>query len=583
LLSHVERDNLTQHQLIARTFKESDASGDPPEFDSGMLITRKRFDDFKEDELTTKVLIPLFRAMGFRDVTYYHGTAERGKDIVMWELNKVGVRTTIGVVVKATRISGRASGRGSAGEVCTQVRQCLNDPYVDRATGIEHRVNTCLVVCSREIGPEALKAIQSILGDLHRSVQLLHGDALWERVEEHLSLGAGIQQLQKLQEEISEATPGYAVGLSSSEHGTGIFIEPHDPNSPPPLKAEFLFPDTPEGNELRARFEAHFKTGAPVTIPKQYIAGISVAEPLKALLDKAVSNLGAVHLPPRSLPHALAIRLTISSESTTFELPYVQLEIAQTGTEQVLLCNSSQAVYWRLWLTIDFIRETLVIESKAGAGKPTIAQQIQLLEFHQALMRGGELTLTDINTGRPFARGELPSRERPESESIWLNILRKLHAVENRTDTTLSIPEGKLDKDDIQRIIMLEQIVDEGRIAHPITSITVPLGKTAAQNLLTNTTPNQPQALVLQNETAILLWGAEIPLGRLIRMVRAAYLTREEFERLKSFVKTGCGNTTFEATFNVPDGMELEFLYPDWIPANSTVFIPELPPIPPNS
>ena len=84
----------------------------------------------KEDELREQVLIPLFEAMGFRDVHHYHGgSQEKGKDIVMWKSGENRERVNYAVVAKAGKISGKASGSSSAGEALTQIQQCFNESY----------------------------------------------------------------------------------------------------------------------------------------------------------------------------------------------------------------------------------------------------------------------------------------------------------------------------------------------------------------------------------------------------------------------------------------------------------------------
>ena len=63
------------------------------------MMTRDQLQEMKEDTLRTKVLIPLFEAMGFRDVCPYHGgILERGKDIVMWKETEIGNRENEAVV-----------------------------------------------------------------------------------------------------------------------------------------------------------------------------------------------------------------------------------------------------------------------------------------------------------------------------------------------------------------------------------------------------------------------------------------------------------------------------------------------------
>lgn len=92
-------------------------------------MTRDQLSKLKEAPLRTEVLIPLFRAMGFRDVRLHHGgPLEQGKDIVMWRPGPLGDRVNYAVVVKAGNVNGRAQGAGSAGEVATQVQQCFGSP-----------------------------------------------------------------------------------------------------------------------------------------------------------------------------------------------------------------------------------------------------------------------------------------------------------------------------------------------------------------------------------------------------------------------------------------------------------------------
>jgi hypothetical protein len=50
---------------------------------------RYAFEHLREDALRRDILAPLFRKMGYRDVTIYHGPNELGKDIVMWASEEV--------------------------------------------------------------------------------------------------------------------------------------------------------------------------------------------------------------------------------------------------------------------------------------------------------------------------------------------------------------------------------------------------------------------------------------------------------------------------------------------------------------
>lgn len=57
------------------------------------MYTRKQIEEMKETDLHTRVLIPLFRQMGYRDVVSQHGLSlESGKDLVMWKPSDIRPR-----------------------------------------------------------------------------------------------------------------------------------------------------------------------------------------------------------------------------------------------------------------------------------------------------------------------------------------------------------------------------------------------------------------------------------------------------------------------------------------------------------
>src|SRR5688500_12504379 len=98
-------------------------------------LTREIVEAMDEATLRRDVLIPLFKAMGFNGVHEYHGSGERGKDIIMWSDDKLGQRTNYAVIVVAERLSGNArGGKGSAAKVYFQVQEAFGSGYKDLLT-----------------------------------------------------------------------------------------------------------------------------------------------------------------------------------------------------------------------------------------------------------------------------------------------------------------------------------------------------------------------------------------------------------------------------------------------------------------
>ena len=117
------------------------------------MLTKQLIGQMKEDQLSREVLIPLFKAMGYRDVFYYHGgSGEQGKDIVFWESDKLETRKNYAVVVKSVNITGQAkSVKGAAGEVATQVQQAFGSEYLDPITTDPQQIHECFVVTNKAI------------------------------------------------------------------------------------------------------------------------------------------------------------------------------------------------------------------------------------------------------------------------------------------------------------------------------------------------------------------------------------------------------------------------------------------------
>jgi site-specific recombinase XerD len=156
------------------------------------MLTKDYFQRMNEADLRKEVLLPLLRAMGFKDVYEYHGgPGEKGKDIVCWKPDEVGNRENLALVVKATQITGKAQiTKGTAGEVQTQIRQCFGSAYTDPISGGEEPIHRVWVVSNKTIHKEAVEAITSAIASpvLMRCVRFVDGEKLWNLVETHAYL-----------------------------------------------------------------------------------------------------------------------------------------------------------------------------------------------------------------------------------------------------------------------------------------------------------------------------------------------------------------------------------------------------------
>lgn len=148
-----------------------------------MDISTRTIDGLNETDLRRSVLLPLFVAMGFKEVTEYHGPEEYGKDLVMWMPDVLRSRQNFAVVAKAAKIDSRNSA-----EVLSQIQQCFQVPFRDPVSGEERTVQKVIVVTSKKITANAQVSIRATLRSTGQDerVDFLDGDLLVQRLGEFM-------------------------------------------------------------------------------------------------------------------------------------------------------------------------------------------------------------------------------------------------------------------------------------------------------------------------------------------------------------------------------------------------------------
>lgn len=141
-----------------------------------------------ESRLRKEVLIPLFEKMGSKDVIEYHGSVEKGKDIIFYKMDEFKERIYTGVVVKVGDITGSASDSNGAMNVLNQIQQTLNVPYTDIYGLKELKIGRCIVITTGKITPEANESMKDSLKgfNLDRLVKFLDGSKVVDLLDENM-------------------------------------------------------------------------------------------------------------------------------------------------------------------------------------------------------------------------------------------------------------------------------------------------------------------------------------------------------------------------------------------------------------
>jgi hypothetical protein len=450
------------------------------------MLTKEIIQKMKEDELSQKVLIPLFREMGFQDVVYYHGGAgEQGKDIVFWEHDKLQTRKNYAVVVKATNITGQAkAGKGTAGEVATQIQQAFGDDYLDSVTSESQTVHECWVVTNLKISKEGETSIKSVMkaSNYHRHVRFINGDKLWELVEKHLARQTLMGKFQMIQKEISNVDSHYVpvIQLSGEEMNLGLREKFKGAAEEKPLdfNFSFQFPETPAGQAAKVALDQHFATGAPVSISPEFISSIEYPELIKSLFGADDIQTPTLEISPLSNGHHFVARIEIEcDDGDKFNIDHVDFVVKHSGTEEATLENIESASILKIKLVVNMTKHTAKLTFGWHLPNQTYscAQLLQILEFQNCSSKPFNLRVISKEFGLEVFSQRSEQGTTSSPPKFHLSLYRVLDKLQRKSNKLIMIPIRALTDDEIKDLSELIHIVHNGKITGKWTEFKVTL------------------------------------------------------------------------------------------------------------
>lgn len=138
-----------------------------------------------ENDFTVKILLPLFRNLGFANVKYNHGNQEYGKDIVFARKTEFDDYEHYGVQVKFGDVSGGAT--GIVNGLIEQIKDAFNMPFDDLYTRKCVRVSKVIVAISGKFTNNAVEKIIHGIADgaMKNNIIFLDGDKISTLLERY--------------------------------------------------------------------------------------------------------------------------------------------------------------------------------------------------------------------------------------------------------------------------------------------------------------------------------------------------------------------------------------------------------------
>lgn len=531
-----------------------------------MNFTKEQVQGFPEAELRRNVLIPLFNAMGFHDVFEYHGgTQEQGKDIVMWKPGEFRDRTNFAVVVKATKITGQASGKSSANEVAFQIQQAFGSPFLDPTTGESRQVHECIVVSSKDISKEAIQSIRSALVATHREdrVAFHNGDKLWENVEKHFPASAALNRVREIQRHFDAIDPDYRV----IPH---FFVEPKLSSSgeAPPAnpRISLKFPDNAAGKEKVNEINKHIKTGAPVYIPQEFIPIKQLPKVFQAMLGERTKI--ELEIPARADDRSRFVKIEVTADDgSAGELNFIELRTTQAGTDEVTLSNSKQEVPWKITLVMNRVeisahcRFNITYEGNAH-------QVLDAFRFQRVISKPASVRVIDLGTGFELMRFRLGTESNPcppGIDDVAFELAEKLALIQSKAEVLIPWRAGKIGAETVMHIFEVAEIVQNGKLVHEIESLTMRGERGVAEKVLAMSGQVGVLKTVSQEDHIVEVFGQRVSLGRVMTICHGVYVANPDLENLKLQMEDA-SRGTFDFVLTAKDGALHERYYPKWLP-----------------
>lgn len=535
------------------------------------MVTKEQLKKMDEASLRNEVLIPLFNAMGFKDVYLYHGgDLERGKDIVMWRETELGTRENFGVVAKAHRITGKVlSGKGSVSEVRTQIEQCFGDLYSDPVDGSEQWIHQCYVVSSHEIKKESIQALRSVLRELGRSTRFIGGDKLWKLVEKCLIQKTLWNHIDDVEEILDSASPYYRPSLLISDGKRKIGIKEKYPGAsldhPIKIVWDIVIPDSAEGREIHKGLDEFYKKGRPIELKSPYIRNVRFPDFITQLMGQPTAPL-KLHLKSNPPKEPLPVKIDISpTDGESFSLGYVELIRERVGTEEAFLTNEKQNIPVKCSLTLNVPAKNARIDFRCEFENLNVKQVYDCLCLQNALSKDGAIIITKTDNGLELFN--FPIKEghfEPPSEH-WLLLLEYLVFIQTKTNRQITFPTRGITPEEANTVAKVRHILTTGQTNGTWDSFTVNPDRKGVENFLNHvkSTPGQASPLILETEEAVEIFGTEIPLGPVRTFMEQAVLENETQE-LERFLETATEEDSLQLRFKPHESNRATTSYISW-------------------
>ncbi len=501
----------------------------------------------KEKDFQEKVLIPLFRKMGFQDVTSFGGgTLERGKDIVMWKASDLGQRLNYGVVVKAKKITGNAETTAGAMNVLNQVRQMLKASYLNPVSGETERIQRCFVANSKDVTKEAMYSIEGELENgLDKLLEWIHPSCnLFDLIEKYLPELTIQDRLSSIQQDLDKATENTPFRIVATNQ-FAILGRQEQPEAETPFKIKglFAFDETPEGQVALKQLNDHFDFGLPAEIDGRFIKSFEFPESFPDALKPTLSPEAKLILGSSKSEWKRRVRIELEAPSGEQEsIDYLELKMVRKGRLETVFSNEEQDVPWVIELIADHDNNTARFNYYHKTNKINVYEQLFGVRVIFMLGSGGMIRITDLQTSLEVLKADLPKKTWESGQVAFKDFLEKLVLIQTRTGVLLSV-DGEISDAEVSLVNRVHNVITTGVLAVSIPQYSVSYKKEVALEILDDFHNEKVGTIISKSEPdSVELFGQHISIGHNV-FISTVFIESGEDKRVRKEIASATDDT----------------------------------------
>ena len=340
------------------------------------------------------------------------------------------------------------------------------------------------------------------------------------------------------------------------------------------------FPETEEGRERLEQFRRAMATGAPLTVPKEYVKG-----PLTDVLDTLMgpsAQTGAV-VTIGSVPADTSLLLKAKMEcadGTSATLDYIHLRNVRRGEEEAALDNSHQALPWKFAMMLSGEGVSWKITYSTKMAPPNARRELDAILFGEAMSKGGTLRMEYAESGLDLPEISVEPGVFPRPDARWKRLVEKLVLIQEKAQIPLTVPAprdnegGAIAAEDERAIFETAQKLETGRTSLSMESWKTAVDTSLAKKFIDLFEKGEPVSLSFSFEDDVVnVLDVDISLGPAVYTCQQTSMTEEDFRALKERTAQAGPDETIPVRFTPFNNAPILVYYLNWLPPADRDFL----------